>query len=51
MTDRLLHALGWTLVHSLWQLALVGLGAALALRLLGAARLRAQYALACEAPR
>jgi GWxTD domain-containing protein len=41
------HALGWTLVHSLWQGALAALLLALTLRLVGPARPR--YAAACLA--
>lgn len=40
---RILEALGWALVHSLWQLALVGLAAALLLR--ATRSLRVRYAL------
>jgi beta-lactamase regulating signal transducer with metallopeptidase domain len=47
--DRLAEALGWALVHSIWQLTLVGLVAALLLRWVGDARPRLQYALACAA--
>jgi beta-lactamase regulating signal transducer with metallopeptidase domain len=38
-----LDALGWALVHSLWQLALVGLGAALLMQWAGPGRMRTQY--------
>ena len=41
LTDRLIHALGWTLIHGLWQGALVALAAALLLAVgSGAARVR-----------
>ncbi len=43
---RFVEALGWALVHSLWQLALLGVVTALVLRGIGHARLRLQHALA-----
>ncbi|MCE5278371.1 MAG: M56 family metallopeptidase [Planctomycetaceae bacterium] len=45
----LIHALGWALVHSLWQGALIAAAAALALRLIPPVRSRARYATACAA--
>ncbi|BDU74851.1 M56 family metallopeptidase [Mesoterricola silvestris] len=42
-------ALGWALVHSLWQLAVVGAVAALLLRAVGPGRPRAQYGIALGA--
>ena len=39
-------ALGWALLHSLWQLVLVGAGAALLLKAAGPGRPKAQYRLA-----
>ncbi|HOD34087.1 MAG TPA: hypothetical protein PKO12_11435, partial [Holophaga sp.] len=41
------HRLAWTLLHSLWQGAIIGLAAALALRLLRHARPQARYLAAC----
>lgn len=43
------EALGWTLVHSFWQLALIGAGTALLLSWAGPARLRLQHGLAWAA--
>lgn len=45
-TGTLVEALGWTLLHSLWQLALVGAIAGLLLAGAGPGRPRMQYALA-----
>ena len=45
----MIDALGWTLVHFLWQGLLVGLATALALSLLGNARPQVRYAVACAA--
>jgi beta-lactamase regulating signal transducer with metallopeptidase domain len=42
-------ALGWALVHFLWQGLLVGIAAGLALSLLGNARPQLRYAVACAA--
>jgi hypothetical protein len=42
-----IHVAGWTLVHFLWQGALVGLVAAAALRLLHSASAQTRYAVAC----
>lgn len=42
-------ALGWALLHFLWQGLLVGLAAGLALALLGNARPQLRYAVACAA--
>lgn len=41
--DPLRWALGWTLLHSLWECALLGLGVALGLRLMAASPSRARY--------
>ncbi|MCE5325447.1 MAG: M48 family metalloprotease [Planctomycetaceae bacterium] len=45
----LVHALGWALVHSLWQGAVIVLAAAAALRLISPTRPRLRYAVACTA--
>jgi beta-lactamase regulating signal transducer with metallopeptidase domain len=45
----LAQALGWTLLHSLWQGALVGALFALGRSILGARAVRARYALGCFA--
>jgi beta-lactamase regulating signal transducer with metallopeptidase domain len=45
----LLQALGWALVHSLWQCALLGLALRMALRLGRSAPSTHRYALACAA--
>lgn len=44
-----LEALAWALVHSLWQLALLGIVAALALRVAGGRRPKIQYLIAFTA--
>jgi uncharacterized protein (TIGR03435 family) len=44
-----IHVAGWTLVHFVWQGALVGFVAAVALRLLRSASAQTRYALACAA--
>src|SRR5579862_6938317 len=44
-----IHVAGWTLVHFVWQGALVGLVAAVALRLLRSASAQTRYAVACGA--
>ena len=43
------HALGWTLIHSLWQGAMVFTGIAIVLRLLAKSPPNRKYALACAA--
>lgn len=48
MTD-IIHAAGWALIHFLWQGTLLGLGAAVVLRMMGGARPGARYAIACAA--
>ncbi|MET0397302.1 MAG: hypothetical protein ABW277_10795, partial [Longimicrobiaceae bacterium] len=45
----LLRALGWALVHSLWQCAVLGLALRMALRLGRSAPSTHRYALACAA--
>ena len=47
--NDIIHAAGWTLVHFLWQGALVGLAAATLLWLMRGARPGARYAVACAA--
>jgi beta-lactamase regulating signal transducer with metallopeptidase domain len=49
LDNALLQTLGWTLLHSVWQLALVALTLACALALLGDSSARARYAAACLA--
>ncbi len=49
MSSLVLEALGWALVHLLWQGTLVALALALALRMLGRRAATARYALACGA--
>jgi beta-lactamase regulating signal transducer with metallopeptidase domain len=44
-----IHVAGWTLVHFVWQGALMGLCAAAALRLLRSASAQTRYAVACGA--
>jgi beta-lactamase regulating signal transducer with metallopeptidase domain len=44
-----IHVAGWTLVHFVWQGALVGFGAAAALRLLRSASAQTRYGVACVA--
>jgi uncharacterized protein (TIGR03435 family) len=44
-----IHVAGWTLVHFVWQGALVGLAAGAAVRLLGSASARTRYGVACGA--
>ena len=44
-----IHVAGWTLVHFVWQGALVGLVAAAALRLLRSASAQTRYVVACGA--
>ncbi len=43
-----IHAIGWTLVHFVWQGALVGLAAAVVLRLLRSASPQTRYLVACS---
>ncbi|HEX8605306.1 MAG TPA: M56 family metallopeptidase, partial [Pseudoduganella sp.] len=47
--DTLVPAMGWSLLHFLWQGLLIGWAAALALHLLRNARPQARYAVACAA--
>ncbi|WP_338770725.1 M56 family metallopeptidase [Massilia sp. METH4] len=47
--DTLVPAIGWSLLHFIWQGLLVGWAAALALHLLRNARPQARYAVACAA--
>ncbi|SFG18786.1 TonB family C-terminal domain-containing protein [Duganella sp. CF458] len=47
--NEIIHAAGWTLIHFLWQGALVGLAAATLLWLMRGARPAARYGLACAA--
>jgi beta-lactamase regulating signal transducer with metallopeptidase domain len=47
--NALLQNLGWTLVHSIWQLALVALALAVVLALLGDSSARARYCASCLA--
>lgn len=48
MTD-IIQAAGWALIHFLWQGALLGLGAAILLRLMRGSRPGARYTVACAA--
>ena len=45
----LIHVAGWTLVSFLWQGAVIGAGAAVALRLARRATASTRYAIACAA--
>ena len=45
--DMLIQALGWTLLHSIWQFLLVSLGVGLMLQLIRNASSRMKYRLAC----
>jgi len=47
--SAIIDALGWTLLHFLWQGALIGLAAALALHALRGARPQTRYLVACGA--
>ncbi|HEX2210861.1 MAG TPA: hypothetical protein VHG93_24470 [Longimicrobium sp.] len=47
MSGRMAEAVGWALVHSLWQLALLGVALRVALRMLRGAPSTHRYALAC----
>ena len=47
--DTLVPAIGWSLLHFVWQGLLIGWGAALVLHLLRNARPQARYAVACAA--
>ena len=47
--NNLVHAAGWALLHFLWQGALLGIGSAILLRMMGGARPGARYAVACGA--
>lgn len=47
MSGRMAEAVGWALVHSLWQLALLGVALRIALRMLRGAPSTHRYALAC----
>ncbi|MCP3166093.1 M56 family metallopeptidase [Myxococcus qinghaiensis] len=49
MSSLWMESLGWALVHSLWQGALVALGLAVALVTVGRRAANARYALACGA--
>ncbi|WP_408888457.1 M56 family metallopeptidase [Myxococcus faecalis] len=49
MSSLVLESLGWALVHSLWQGALVAVGLAAALLTVGRHAANARYALACGA--
>lgn len=48
LTEETIFRLGWTLVHSLWQLAALAILAALALRLLRSARPNVRYLVSCS---
>jgi len=47
--STLIQALGWALLHFIWQGAVIGLGAALALALMRKAKPEQRYAVACAA--
>jgi beta-lactamase regulating signal transducer with metallopeptidase domain len=49
VSGRVAEAVGWALVHSLWQFALLGAALAIALRMLRGAPSTHRYALACAA--
>ena len=44
-----IHMIGWALVHFVWQGAILGILAAVGLRLLHRASLQTRYAVACTA--
>jgi beta-lactamase regulating signal transducer with metallopeptidase domain/beta-lactamase class D len=48
-TSTLVHQLGWSLIHSLWQDALIGLVLAAIFRLLSCAKPQSRYFIACVA--
>jgi beta-lactamase regulating signal transducer with metallopeptidase domain/beta-lactamase class D len=48
-TSTLVHQIGWSLIHSLWQDALLGLALAAALKLLSRAKPQSRYFIACLA--
>lgn len=48
-TSALIHQIGWSLIHSLWQDALIALGLAATLKLLSRAKPQSRYLIACVA--
>ncbi|MEA2613977.1 MAG: hypothetical protein QOI52_1936, partial [Chloroflexota bacterium] len=48
-TSILIHQIGWSLIHSLWQDALIGLVLAAILKLLSRAKPQSRYFIACVA--
>ena len=48
-TSALIHQIGWSLIHSIWQIALIWLGLAALLKLLPRARPQSRYFIACGA--
>src|SRR4051812_12170329 len=48
-TSPLVHQIGWSLIHSLWQDALIGLVLAAIFRLLSRAKPQSRYFIACVA--
>src|ERR1044071_3021598 len=48
-TSTLVHQIGWSLIHSLWQAALIGLLLAALLKLLSRAKSQSRYFIACAA--
>ncbi len=46
-TSTLIHQIGWSLIHSLWQAALIGLLLAALLKLLSHAKPQSRYFIAC----
>ena len=47
--SQLVADLGWTLAHSIWQIALIAGGLVVGLRLLGSASANVRYAMAVTA--
>ena len=47
LDPQVIHVVGWTLVHSLWQATLIGLGVFFAVRLLRQDRASWRYGVAC----
>src|SRR5689334_13772364 len=48
-TSALVHQIGWSLIHSLWQDAVIGLVLAATLKLLSGAKPQSRYFTACVA--
>jgi bla regulator protein BlaR1 len=48
-TSTLVHQIGWSLIHSLWQDALIGLALAAILKLFSHAKPQSRYFIACTA--